>query len=59
MLDKVKDRVIYNKLVNHYITCPICKRVLTTADAPEIDYIKTKRGTEIFIHTDCVRKWGV
>ena len=23
-----------------------------------IEYVKTKRGTEIFVHRDCIKKWG-
>lgn len=24
---------------------------------PDIEYVKTKRGTEIFIHTQCIKEW--
>lgn len=34
--------------------CPVCNKDCHTSDAEELEYIKTKRGTEIFIHTECV-----
>ena len=39
--------------------CPVCNKSCYTSDHYELKYIKTKRGTEIFIHTECVKKWGV
>lgn len=37
--------------------CPICGRMMYTRDADELEYIKTKRHTEIFIHTKCIKNW--
>jgi hypothetical protein len=33
--------------------CPVCDEICCETDA--LEYIKTKRGTEIFIHTKCVK----
>ena len=38
--------------------CPVCNEPCYTSDADKLEYVKTKRSTEIFIHTECVRKWG-
>lgn len=37
--------------------CPVCGKEIYTYDAPDVEYIKTKRRTQILIHTKCVRKW--
>ena len=47
-LDKMKEKP----------QCPVCNKTCYTSDYDELEYIKTKRGTEIFIHTECVKKWG-
>ena len=38
--------------------CPVCGRIMYSRDADELEYIKTKRGTDIFIHTECVKNWS-
>lgn len=37
--------------------CPVCGKEIYTYDAPDVEYIETKRRTQILIHTKCVRKW--
>lgn len=37
--------------------CPVCNKEIKENDS-DIEYVKTKRGTEIFIHTECVQDWG-
>lgn len=37
--------------------CPVCLKKIDTA-TEDAEYVKTKRGTEIWIHTACVQKWG-
>ena len=37
---------------------PVCGRMLYASDADELEYINTKRGTEIFIHTKCIKDWS-
>lgn len=39
------------------IFCHICKKELKAEEAQGLEYVKTKRGTELFIHTACVSKW--
>lgn len=59
MIDSLKDKTIYNKLKKDAnYQCPVCGEYITTNDAKDVEYIKTKRGTELFIHTECVKKWG-
>lgn len=39
--------------------CPVCgKEIKEDDDLNDVEYVKTKRGTEIFIHTKCVSKWS-
>ena len=38
-------------------TCPVCKEKINLADANETEYIKTRLGKEIFIHTACVKNY--
>jgi hypothetical protein len=59
---RIFNRYIKKKLDNNSkfkCTCPVCgKEITTDSDFTDIEYVKTKRGTEIFIHQDCVRAWG-
>lgn len=38
--------------------CPVCDGVCYESDSDKLEYIRTKRGTVIFVHTECVKKWG-
>ena len=59
MIDKVIHKTAYNKLVKLYsFECPVCHEFIHPSDHKEAEYIKTSRGTEIFIHTKCVKHWG-
>lgn len=59
MIDKSKCLNGYlKKHANKYPECPVCHKTIYTHDLDNIEYIKTKRGTEIFIHTNCVKKWA-
>lgn len=62
LIGKDKDRAIYNKLDklckdNKTPVCPHCNKTISVSDAIDSEYIKTKRGTEIFIHTKCIYKY--
>lgn len=37
--------------------CPVCGDRITP-DQDDWEYVKAKRGSEIFIHTFCVKHWG-
>ena len=37
--------------------CPVCLQQIEP-ETEDVEYVKTKRGTEIWIHTACVQKWG-
>ena len=39
------------------IFCHICKKEVKAEEVQDLEYVKTKRGTELFIHTACVSKW--
>ena len=54
----IPEKSPFFKKMKKYDECPICKKKVTPADYAELEYIHTKRGTDIFIHTKCVSKWG-
>ena len=41
------------------VTCAICGEKLDPMDADELDYSKTKRGTEMWWHTKCAEGWKI
>lgn len=40
------------------IKCPVCGKEILEKDIDKVEYVKTKRHSEIFVHTKCVSKWG-
>ena len=38
--------------------CPVCGDHIYDSD-DSWEYVKTKTGSEIFIHTFCVKHWGI
>lgn len=57
------DRLInesepFAKDENLKIHCPVCGKELKESKLDGVEYVKTKRRSEIFIHTKCVRNWG-
>lgn len=36
--------------------CEACHEKIKPEEAPEVEYVKTKRGTQLFIHKKCVEK---
>lgn len=52
------DKYSLNKLSKKISTphCPICNGTCYISDGDKLEYVKTRRGTEIFIHTECVKK---
>lgn len=40
------------------ICCPVCGKKLKESTLDGVEYVKTKRGTEIFIHRGCVKNWS-
>ena len=39
--------------------CPVCGDHIYDTDPDDSwEYVKTKRGSEIFIHSFCVKHWG-
>lgn len=59
-MTKVQMRNRYKALkkkdYNWTCICPVCSKQIYEKD-PDIEYVKTKRGTEIFIHTQCIKEW--
>ena len=51
------DKKLKVKLRNglHSPVCPVCNKIYYSSDADKLEYIKTKRRTEIFIHTECMK----
>lgn len=38
--------------------CAVCGGPLNGESPDDLEYVKTKRGTELFLHTQCVKRWG-
>ena len=55
LMDLAQDGVMHKAT---QITCPVCSKEITEADIDTVEYIKTKRHSEIFVHTECVSKWS-
>lgn len=53
--NRLKEKL---KKMCHDPRCPVCNKEVDGTEADELEYVKTKRGTEIFIHTECVKKWS-
>lgn len=66
-----KKRLLINKLrrlsldfsirndEDRKVKCPVCgKEIKPENKLDDVEYVKTKRGTEIFIHTECVGNWS-
>ena len=49
------DKRLKSKLMYRSSQCPVCQKVCYVSDADSLEYIKTKRGTEIFVHTKCMK----
>lgn len=47
-----------NALMGGMILCPVCRKGIKEEDLDNVEYIKTKRHTEIFVHRNCVNEWG-
>lgn len=59
ILKKKQEAFKYNRNdEDKKVKCPVCSKEITEADIDTVGYVKTKRGTEILIHTACVKKWG-
>lgn len=58
---KKMDRLIHDDSVrpeDEKICCPVCGKVLKEDRLDDVEYVKTKRGSEVFVHTKCVKNWG-
>lgn len=49
-------KALKKKDYNWTCICPVCSKQIYEKD-PDIEYVKTKRGTKIFIHTQCIKEW--
>lgn len=61
LLIKKKERLELEWGINDEdkkVKCPVCGKEIKEDGLNDVEYVKTKRGTEIFIHTKCVSKWG-
>lgn len=46
-----------NKTMVHKVRCQGCgKEILSDEDMSKVEYVRTKRGSEWFFHTDCADK---
>lgn len=59
LTDKKKKSLLekYRKRHKECAICPGCKEYIRESDElADIEYIKTKRGTEVFLHRGCFEK---
>lgn len=52
-------KMIEKYYINHfrvYPRCEGCGSEIRESDAAEVEYVKTKRKTELFMHKACVNK---
>lgn len=57
---KMKQRLYKKKvdaLLGRLPVCPVCNKEIRKEDLDDVEYIRTKRHTEIFVHRECVHKW--
>ena len=54
----INESELFAKDENLKIHCPVCGKELKEDKLDGVEYVKTKRKSEIFIHTKCVRNWG-
>ena len=55
MTDEAKKKIL--KKQSGDVTCPGCGEQIRDSDnLKKVEYVRTKRKTDIFIHTDCVDK---
>lgn len=49
-----------NKTQEKKVSCQGCGKYIQSDDSLEkVEYVKTRRGTEMFLHTGCLEKvWG-
>lgn len=55
MTDKAKKKI----LLSHRspVTCPGCgKAIAEEEDMSKVEYVRTKRRTDVFFHTECMEK---
>lgn len=50
-------KALKKKDSNWSCVCPVCGEQIYEQDSG-IEYVKTKRGTEIFVHTQCIVEWN-
>ena len=59
----VSKKQMQNKLKKiykdrHRVKCQICGEEISENEDPDLyEYVKTKRGSEFFFHTKCVKGW--
>jgi len=51
---EIKGSSEWKFLGGHNMECPICRKSLSSNDQ-NIEYTKTRRGSHLFIHTECMK----
>lgn len=55
MTDEQKKRVLHKHRCA--VTCPGCGETISEDDdMSEVEYVRTKRATDVFFHTRCMNK---
>ena len=40
------------------IRCPVCDQEIKEDQLEGVEFVQTKRGTKIFVHNSCVKRWS-
>ncbi len=54
-MNKVDTKKKFNKKIGG-VRCHVCGKPIYSSDFPDVEYIRTRRKTDIFIHSECVKK---
>ena len=56
--EKLKLHAKLEKKNRGPVVCEVCRKEIMKFDLEKCEYVKTKRGTEMFVHRKCVTEWG-
>ena len=57
---KITDRKKKKRIISRHLSaviCPGCRKEITEdEDLSKVEYVRTKRATDVFFHTTCMEK---
>lgn len=53
------ERIFRNRIEQgEPVECCICGKDISTESASTLEFCRTKRGSDLFFHHDCYKRWG-